>query len=72
MLKEIIWKQIYWQTLHTEKNIDGTFKISRQIIKYIYTSIEVKTYKIKHYLFITQLEDKEIMFGYLYLYKHNL
>ena len=52
-------------------NADGTPTKAEQITEYIQAYVEIGSHKIRQYLFITQLGNKEMMIGYSYLYKHN-
>ena len=52
-------------------NADGTPNKAGQITEYIRAYVEIGYHKIRQYLFITQLGNKEMMIGYSYLYKHN-
>lgn len=53
------------------KNADGTSNVAGQIREYVRAYIEIGTHKMTHYLFVTQLGDKEMMISYFYLYKNN-
>ena len=52
-------------------NTDGTPNAAGQIKEYVCAYLEIGTHKTTHYLFVTQLGDKDMMIGYSYLYKHN-
>ena len=52
-------------------NADDTPNKAGQITEYIQAYVEIGSYKTTQYLFVTNLGNKEIMIGYLYLYKHN-
>jgi len=52
-------------------NADGTPNKAEQITKYIWAYIEIESHKMTQYLFVTNLGNKEMMIGYLYLYKYN-
>jgi len=49
----------------------GTPNKAGQITKYVWAYVEIRSYKITQHLFVTNLGNKEMMIGYLYLYKHN-
>jgi len=42
-----------------------------QIIEYVWAYVKIRSHKMTQYLFVTNLGNKEMMIGYLYLYKHN-
>jgi len=42
-----------------------------QITEYVRAYVEIESHKTIQYLFVTNLENKEMMIGYSYLYKHN-
>ena len=42
-----------------------------QITEYVRAYVEIGSHKTTQYLFVTNLENKKIMIGYSYLYKHN-
>ena len=52
-------------------NADGTSNKVEQITEYVWAYIEIGLYRTTQYLFIINLGNKEMMIGYLYLYKHN-
>ena len=52
-------------------NVDGTSNKTEQITEYIWAYIEIGLHKTIQYLFVTNVGNKEIIIGYLYLYKHN-
>ena len=52
-------------------NVDGTPNKAEQITEYVWAYVEIGSYKTTQHLFVTNLGNKEIMIGYLYLYKHN-
>ena len=52
-------------------NVDSTSNKAGQITEYVQAYVEIGSHKTTQYLFITNLVNKEIMIGYLYLYKHN-
>jgi len=52
-------------------NVDNTPNKAEQITKYVQAYVEIGSHKTAQYLFITNLENKKKMIGYLYLYKHN-
>ncbi len=58
-------------TPYDVKNADGTPNVAGQIKEYVRAYMEIGTHKTVHYLFVTQLGDRDIMIGYSYLYKHN-
>ena len=49
-------------------NVDNTPNKTGQI-EYVQAYIEIESHKTTQYLFITNLENKEMMIGYSYLYK---
>jgi len=51
--------------------VDGTPNKAGQITEYVQAYVEIGSHKMTQYLFVTNLENKEMMIGYLYLYKHN-
>ena len=51
--------------------MDGTPNKAGYITEYVWAYVEIGLYKTIQYLFVTNLENKEMMIGYLYLYKHN-
>ena len=53
------------------RNADGTLNVAGQIRDYVRAYVEIGDHKSTHYLFVTQLGDKDMMIGYSYLYKHN-
>jgi len=57
--------------LYKVVNADSTPNKEGQIIEYIQAYVEIRSYKTRQHLFITQLGNKEMMIGYSYLYKHN-
>jgi len=57
--------------LYKVVNADGTPNKAGQITEYIQAYVEIGSHKRRQHLFIIQLENKEIMIGYSYLYKHN-
>jgi len=52
-------------------NVDGTPNKAGYITKYVQAYIEIGSYRTTQYLFVTNLENKKMMIGYSYLYKHN-
>ena len=50
-------------------NVDNTPNKARQITEYVQAYVEIESYKTTQYLFVTNLGNKEMMIGYLYLYK---
>jgi len=52
-------------------NMDSTPNKIGQIIEYVQAYIEVGLHKMTQHLFVTNIENKKIMIGYLYLYKYN-
>jgi len=52
-------------------NADSTSNKVEYITEYIRAYVEIGSHKTTQYLFVTNLENKEMMIGYLYLYKHN-
>ena len=42
-----------------------------QITEYVRAYVEIGSYKTTQHFFVTNLGNKEMMIGYLYLYKHN-
>ena len=50
-------------------NVDNTPNKAGQITKYVQAYVEIGSYKMTQHLFITNLGNKEMMIGYLYLYK---
>jgi len=50
---------------------DGTPNKVGQITEYVQAYVEIGLYKTTQHLFVTNLGNKEMMIGYLYLYKHN-
>ena len=53
-------------------NTDGTPNKAKYITEYVQAYVEIESYRMTQYLFVTNLGNKKIMIGYLYLYKHNL
>ena len=51
--------------------MDSTPNKIGQIIEYVQAYIEVGLHKMTQHLFVTNIENKKIMIGYLYLYKYN-
>ena len=52
-------------------NVDGTPNKAEQITEYVWAYVEIELHKTTQYLFVTNWGNKEIMIGYLYLYKYN-
>jgi len=52
-------------------NMDSTPNKIEQITEYVQAYIEIRSHKTTQYLFVTNLGNKEMIIGYLYLYKHN-
>jgi len=52
-------------------NVDSTLNKAGQITKYVQAYIEIGSHKMTQHLFVTNLRNKEMIIGYLYLYKHN-
>ena len=50
-------------------NMDSTPNKVGQITKYVQAYIEIRFHKTTQHFFVTNLENKEIMIGYSYLYK---
>jgi len=57
---------LYWVI-----NANGTPNKAGQITEYVWAYVEIGLHKTTQYLFVTHLGTKEMMIGYLYLYKHN-
>lgn len=53
------------------RNADGTPNKAGRIRDYVRAYVEIGTHKTTHYLFVTNLGDKDMMLGYTYLYNHN-
>jgi len=52
-------------------NTDSTPNKIKQITEYVQAYVEIGFYKMTQYLFVTNLGNKKMIIGYLYLYKHN-
>ena len=52
-------------------NADGTSNKNGQITDYVRALMQIGAHKSTHYLFVTNLGNKDIMVGYMYLWKHN-
>jgi len=52
-------------------NADGTPNKVGQITEYVWAYVEIGSHKMTQHLFVTNLENKKMMIGYSYLYKHN-
>jgi len=52
-------------------NVDGTPNKAGYITEYVQAYVEIGSYKTTQHLFVTNLGNKEMIIGYLYLYKHN-
>ena len=52
-------------------NADGTPNKAGQITEYVLAYVEIGSHKTTQHLFVTNLGNKEMMIGYLYMYKHN-
>jgi len=52
-------------------NVDSTPNKAGQITEYVQAYVEVGSHKTTQYLFVTNIENKEVVIGYLYLYKYN-
>jgi len=52
-------------------NMDDTPNKVGQITEYVWAYVEIGSHKTTQHLFVTNPENKEMMIGYLYLYKHN-
>jgi len=52
-------------------NTDGTPNKAGYITEYVQAYVEIGLYRTTQHLFVTNLENKEMMIGYSYLYKHN-
>ena len=52
-------------------NADGTPNKVGYITEYVQAYVEIRLHRITQYLFVTNLGNKEIMIGYLYLDKYN-
>ena len=50
-------------------NVDNTPNKARQITEYVQAYVKIGSYKMTQHLFVTNLGNKEMMIGYLYLYK---
>ena len=50
-------------------NMDNTPNKAGQIIEYVWAYVEIRSYKMVQHLFVTNLENKEKMIYYKYLYK---
>jgi len=50
-------------------NVDNTSNKAGQITEYVQAYIEIGSHKMTQHLFVTKLENKEMMIGYSYLYK---
>ncbi len=53
---------------HVVRNADGTLNQSGSITDYVRAYVEIGTHKSTHYLYVTNLGDKEMMIGYTYLH----
>jgi len=52
-------------------NVNGTPNKAGQITEYVQAYVEIESHKMTQHLFVTNLGNKEMIIGYLYLYKHN-
>ena len=52
-------------------NADGTSNKAGYITEYVQAYVEIGLYRTTQYLFVTNLGNKKMIIGYLYLYKHN-
>jgi len=52
-------------------NTDSTPNKIEQTTEYVQAYVEIRSHKTTQYLFVTNLGNKEMIIGYLYLYKHN-
>jgi len=52
-------------------NADGTPNKVGQITEYVQAYVEIGLHKTAQHLFVTNLGNKKMIIGYLYLYKHN-
>jgi len=52
-------------------NVESTPNKVGQITEYVQAYVEIGSHKTTQYLFVTNLENKEMLIGYSYLYKHN-
>jgi len=52
-------------------NANDTPNKAGQITEYVWAYVEIGSYKMTQYLFVTNLGNKKMIIGYLYLYKHN-
>jgi len=59
------------ENLYRIVNIGGTPNKAEQITEYVWAYIEIGSQKTRLYLFVTQLENKEMIIEDLYLYKQN-
>ena len=50
-------------------NVDNTPNKAGQITEYVQAYVEIGSHKITQHLFVTKIENKEMMIGYSYLYK---
>jgi len=53
-------------------NMDNTPNKAGQITEYIQAYVEIGSYKMFQYLFITNIKNKEIMISYSYKYNPNI
>lgn len=54
-----------------ENNADRTPNRAGHIKEYVQAYLEIDSHRSTNQLFITQLGDKDMMLGFLFLYKHN-
>jgi len=52
-------------------NVNDTPNKAGQITEYVWAYVEIGSHKTTQHLFVTNLGNKEMIIGYLYLYKHN-
>jgi len=52
-------------------NADGTPNKAGYIAEYVRAYVEIGSHRTTQHLFVTNLGNKEMIIGYLYLYKHN-
>ena len=59
------------ENLYCVINADGTPNKAEYITEYVWAYIEIGSHRTTQHLFVTNLENKEMMIGYSYLYKYN-
>lgn len=52
-------------------NTDGTSNRAGYIKEYVWAHLEIDNHRSTNRLFVIQLGDKDMMLGFLFLYKHN-